>query len=106
MIVPVPFEPHMLGRRRAGYYPGMLSNILEASSVMFVDPTEDFINAHLELVIDGERRGQRPQGCLLFNIRIGDGHFSALGSAVWAASVGRRLVLLLEKDRVFRKKVH
>ena len=87
----------MLGRRRAGYYPGILSNILEVNSIMFLDPTDDFINAHLQLVIDGERRGQRPPGCPLFNAQIGDGHFSPLGSEVWAASVGRRLVLLFEK---------
>ena len=49
--------------------------------------------------IDGERKGRRQQGCPLFNDDIGDGHFSAAGSEVWAASVGRRLVLLLEKDR-------
>jgi hypothetical protein len=103
VIVPVPYEPHMLGRRRAGYYPGTLSNILEVNSTMFVDPTDDFINAHLELVIDGERRGRRPQGCPLFNVTIGDGHFSPLGSESWAASVGRRLVLLLERDRLVKK---
>jgi hypothetical protein len=103
LIVPIPYEPHMTGRRRSGYYPGMLSNILEVNSTMFLDPTDDFINAYLELVIDGERRGRRPQGCPLFNVPIGDGHFSPLGSQTWAASVGRRLVLLLEKDRAIRK---
>jgi hypothetical protein len=106
LIVPVPFEPNILGRRRAGYYPGTLSNILEVSSLMFVDPTEDFINAHLKLVIEGERRGRRPQGCPLFNDRIGDGHFSPLGSEVWATAVGRRLVLLLERDEAFWQTAH
>jgi hypothetical protein len=104
LIVPVPFETHLFGRRKAGFYPGIISNILEVNSTMFLDPSEDFINAQLELVIAGERKGQRPMGCLLFNGHIGDGHFSALGSKVWAASVGRRLVLLLEKDRVAREK--
>jgi hypothetical protein len=102
-IVPVPFEPHMLGRRRAGFYPGILSNILDVNSEMFIDPTDDFINAHLELVVEGERKGRRPQGCPLFNGRIGDGHFSARGSEVWAESVGRRLVRLLERDRAVRQ---
>ena len=104
LIVPVPFESHLFGRRKAGFYPGTLSNILEVNSTMFLDPSEDFINAQLELVIAGERKGNRPAGCLLFNGQIGDGHFSAMGSKVWAASVGRRLVLLLEKDRVTREK--
>ena len=104
LIVPVPFETHLFGRRRAGFYPGILSNILEVNSTMFLDLSEDFINAQLELVIAGERKGNRPMGCPLFNGQIGDGHFSAIGSKVWAASVGRRLVLLLEKDRVAREK--
>ena len=102
LVVPVPFEPHMLGNRRAGYYPGTLSNILEVNSTLFVDPTDDFINAYLALVVEGERKGQRPMGCPLFNVQIGDGHFSAIGSEAWAAAVGRRLVLLLEKDRLAR----
>jgi hypothetical protein len=104
LIVPAPFESHLFSRRKAGFYPGLLSNILEVNSTMFLDPSEDFINAHLELVIAGERKGQRPQGCLLFNGHIGDGHFSPTGSKVWAAAVGRRLVLLLEKDRLAHEK--
>jgi hypothetical protein len=103
LIVPVPYEPHMLGRRKAGYFPGTLSNILEVNSTMFIDPTDDFINAHLEQVIEGERLGRRPRGCLLFNVLLGDGHFSAIGSETWAASIGRRLVLLLESDRRLKK---
>src|SRR5207237_4905000 len=94
---------HLFGRRKAGFYPGTISNILEVNSTMFLDPSEDFINAQLELVIAGERKGQRPMGCLLFNGHIGDGHFSAMGSKVWSAAVGRLLVLLLEKDRVARE---
>ncbi len=105
LVVPVPFEPHMLGNRRAGYYPGTLSNILEVNSTLFVDPTDDFINAYLALVVEGERKGQRPMGCPLFNVQIGDGHFSAIGAETWAAAVGRRLVLLLEKDRLARERV-
>ncbi|HZW32527.1 MAG TPA: SGNH/GDSL hydrolase family protein [Isosphaeraceae bacterium] len=104
LIVPVPFESHLFGRRKAGFYPGTLSNILEVNSTMFLDLSDEFINAHLELVIAGELKGQRPMGCPLFNGHIGDGHFSAKGSEVWAAAVGRRLVLLLEKDRVSRER--
>src|SRR5262249_14970507 len=44
LIVPIPFEAHLFGVRKAGFYPGILSNILETSSVMFVDPMDDFIN--------------------------------------------------------------
>jgi hypothetical protein len=97
LFVPIPYMPNLLGRRKAGYYPGIISNILDISSLMFLDPAEDFINAHLESVIEGERRGHRPANSPYFNGEIGDGHFSARGSELWAASVGRRLTLLWEQ---------
>ncbi len=103
MIVCLPFEPHMLSRRRAGYYPGLLSNALEINSLELLDPTDDFINAHLELVIEGQRKGKRPSGCPLFNFEIGDGHFSPAGSETWAAIVGKRLMLLLQQNVRYRK---
>ena len=95
VVVPVPYEPHLLGRRRTGHYPGTVSNILEEPSLTFLDPSDDLLNAHLELVVAGERVGKRPSGCPLFNVQINDGHFSALGSKAWAHTVGRRLTLLL-----------
>jgi hypothetical protein len=103
VIVAAPYAPSMLGKRRAGNYPGLISNALETNSLTFLDPTDDFIDAHLQMVIDGHRKGHRPQGCVLFNEAIGDGHFSPAGSNVWAERVGRRLLLLLEEDRVRRQ---
>jgi len=100
LIVAVPFENGMLGRRKAGYYPGWITNILDIGSLSFLDPTDDFINAHLELVLAGERVGKRPYGCPLFNDPIADGHFSPAGSKAWAECVGRRLVLLLQKQKL------
>jgi len=99
LIVPAPYEPTLLGRRKAGYYPGTISNILESNALTFLDPSDELINAHLELVIAGVRIGKRPYGCPLFNLQIGDGHFSALGSRAWALTVGHRLALLLEGDQ-------
>jgi hypothetical protein len=104
LIVPAPYAPGLLSKRRTGNYPGKLLNLLDVNSLMLLDPTEDFVEAHLEEVIAGLRRGRRQQGCSLFNEAINDGHFSAAGSEVWAASVGRRLVLLLEKDRLIRER--
>ena len=60
--------------------------ILEVDSTRLLDPTDDFINAHLDLVVEGERKGQRPVDCPLFNVPIGDRHLSAIGAEVWAAS--------------------
>ena len=35
---PVPYEPVLLGRRKAGHYPGTLSTILETNAFNFLDP--------------------------------------------------------------------
>jgi hypothetical protein len=75
------------------------SNILESSSIEYLDPIESFVNEHLARVLEGTRAGNRPPTSPLFNGVIADGHFSAIGSELWAAAVGRRLVLLLEKAR-------
>ena len=100
LFVPVPINDRTLGRRKSGHYPGMISNLLNTSAVVFLNPAEAFVNSHLSLLIEGVRRGERPSGCLLYNEKIGDGHFSALGARVWAEAVGCRLTLLLEmKDR-------
>ncbi len=100
LIAAVPYENGMLGRRKAGFYPGRITNLLDLSSVSFLDPTDDFINAHLALVAEGERNGHRPYGCPLFNDPINDGHFSPEGAKVWAESVGKRLMLILERDKL------
>jgi hypothetical protein len=94
--VPVPINERTIGRRKSGLYPGMISNTLHTSAIYFLNPAESFANAHLDLLTQGERRGERPAGCLLYNEKIRDGHFSALGAQVWAEAVGRRLALLLD----------
>jgi len=98
LFVSVPFSSQMLGRRRTGGYPGAVSNILEANAIKFLDPTDAFVDAHLDLIVEAEHRGQPAAGCPLFNEDIKDGHFSALGADVWARAVGRRLLLLLEQN--------
>ncbi len=103
VIVPAPYEPGMFARRKSGNYPGMISNVLDVNGLSFLDPTDAFIDAHLEKVVELERLGKRQQGCLLFNDAIGDGHFSAAGSKVWASVVGKRLALLVERDQLVRE---
>ena len=58
LFVSVPFSPQMLGRRKTGGFPGGLSNILETSALTFLDPTDAFVDAHLELTIAAMQRGQ------------------------------------------------
>jgi hypothetical protein len=100
LVVAAPYAPTMFGKRKTGFYPGLITNVLELNGLMFLDPTDSLIDAHLQLVIDGQRQGRRPPGCPLFNETIGDSHFSPVGSEAWADRVGRRIALLLEYDRV------
>jgi len=95
----VPLENQIIGRRFAGNYPGRVSNILESVGIEFFDPIDSFVNEHLARMLAGARAGNRPRTSPLFNGVIADGHFSAIGSELWAAEVGQRLVLLLEKAR-------
>ncbi len=96
LTVPAPMESQINGRRFAGNYPGQLSNILDSIGIEYLDPIESFVNEHLARVLEGSRAGNRPMTSPLFNGVIADGHFSAIGSEVWAAAVGQRLVFLLE----------
>ncbi len=104
LFVPVPYVPGILGKRRIGHYPGGIMNVLDINGVNFVDVDDAFIDEHLDRLVAGLLVGKRPRGCLLLNEDIGDGHFSALGSEVWAERVGRRLVRLLEAQRVLRRR--
>jgi hypothetical protein len=104
LFVPVPYVPGMLGKRRMGHYPGGIMNVLDINGINFVDADDSFIDEHLDRLVAGLRQGKRPQGCLLFNDAIGDGHFSALGSEVWAGRVGARLTRLLDAHQALRKR--
>ncbi|MGA2703592.1 MAG: SGNH/GDSL hydrolase family protein [Isosphaeraceae bacterium] len=97
LTIPAPLESQINARRFAGNYPGKVSNILESAGIEFLDPIESFVNEHLARVLEGTRAGNRPTTSPLFNGVIADGHFSAIGSELWAAEVGQRLALLLEK---------
>jgi hypothetical protein len=104
MVVVVPHEPHMFGQRMSGNYPGPLTNILKIDGASFLDPIESFINEQLKLIVDGARKGRPAKNCSLFNAVIDDAHFSAAGAEVWAAAVGRRLILLREREQALREK--
>jgi hypothetical protein len=99
LIVPVPDESKLGGRRFDGSYPGQIANLCECGGTFYLDPTEDFINEHLRLMRDLEAQGRRPVKSPLFNGHIDDGHFSPLGSALWAKSVARRMTLLWERPQ-------
>ena len=67
----------------------------------YLDPIAEFANAQLEIINKYQALwAWLPTGSPLFNGRIGDGHFSARGGEIWAAAVGRRVALLIEKRRL------
>ncbi len=105
LVVPAPWVNQIEGPQRAGNYPGKFSNVLEATGLEYLDPIEDFVNAHLSGKLAAIRDGKPTTGSSLFNGRLGDGHFSFEGCRVWAAAVGRRLELLIEK-RLSAEEVH
>jgi lysophospholipase L1-like esterase len=98
LIVAAPVEGSLLKQRNSGYYPGTLANMLDLESALFLDPMEDFVNAHLRAYRPGDRRDRLPRHGALFNDDLHDSHFSAAGSRVWAEAVGRRLVPVLGED--------
>ncbi len=100
LTVAVPFKGNVVGRRRAGRYPGQILNVLNIRSLNFLDPVDEFVSALLEEEVAATERGGALAQRSLFNDAFGDDeHFSAFGSEVWAKAVGRRLVLLLKRQR-------
>ncbi|MHB1559768.1 MAG: SGNH/GDSL hydrolase family protein [Isosphaeraceae bacterium] len=99
LIVAAPMELCIVGERNSGNYPGQLVNTLTLPGEMFLDPMDDFLNAHLLLRKHACERGADPRTMSLFNDGLNDGHFSPAGSRVWAESVGRRLIRLMDQDR-------
>jgi hypothetical protein len=97
LVVPAPWVKQIEEPQLAGHYPGKFSNALEATGLEYLDPMEDFVNAHLAAALETRKEDQFPSGNTLFNGRVGDAHFSAEGSRVWAKAVGLRLALLIEK---------
>ncbi len=100
LFVAVPERSLVHSFRNAGNYPGKLTNILEVSGPTVFNPIEAFVDKHLDVLLEGALRGQRPSDSLLYNDRYYDGHFSARGSEVWASAVGERLSLVLEREHV------
>jgi len=104
VFVPAPWVDQLEGPQLAGFYPGMISNLLESTGVEYLDPISDFVDAHLASSLKGESTGVAPTGSSLFNRRIGDGHFSPEGCELWAAVVGRRLELMIQERQAAEKR--
>ncbi len=97
LFVPAPWVNQLKDAQLAGNYPGMISNVLEATGLEFLDPISEFANAQLAASLKAEATGPTSSASPLFNGHLGDGHFSPEGCELWAAVVGRRLHLLIQQ---------
>ena len=95
LLVPVPFEGQVTRRGNQGHYPGRVSDLSETAPIFYLNPIAAFTDEHLRLIREAEAIHRRPATSPLFNGHLGDGHFSALGSALWGREVGRRIALLV-----------
>lgn len=99
LVVPAPVIDQIERLRQGASYPGMVADLSGAAGLEYLDVTDQFVDAHLRAVIAARTQGQVVHSSPLFNGRLEDHHFSKLGSEVWGAAVGQRLVLLLEEKR-------
>jgi hypothetical protein len=99
LLVAAPLEVQILGRREAGFYPGEVANVWEASGFFFLDLADPFVDEHLRLTAERIHARRRPQTSPLYNGHLHDAHFSSEGAALWGREVGRRLLRLLDYDR-------
>ena len=73
------------GQRKAGFYPGMVSNILESSGQSYLDPFEDFATELLRLSTERSAKGSRPRPTHSSTV-----HSATATSRLWAAISGPR----------------
>jgi hypothetical protein len=93
ILVPGPGQSTLLGPRTLLDYQAQVDRIYGRGGPRYVDPLEAFADALLRLKNEGVRRGA-PNPDPLYNTRyLGDQHYSALGSDLWARVVARRLLL-------------
>ena len=96
LLVPVPGQTVLLGRRNLDEYQAPVNRIFKRGGGRFVDPLEAFTDALFRLKNEGLRTGV-PNTDPFFNVQtMGDYHFSALGADLWACEVARRLMLVWE----------
>ena len=94
LVVPVPTEDSLTGRRDESVFPGKVSKIHHGSGINYVNPLELFATEHLCLRAEALHQGQPFPYSPLFNRRYGDNHLSPSGCELWAAIVARRLLLI------------
>ena len=97
LLVSVPCEGQIMGARKDGRYPGPIADIFEGGGLYYCSPLDQFIDEHLRLRREGERKGISRATSPLYNGHIADNHFSPAGAALWAKVVSHRLGLLMTR---------
>jgi hypothetical protein len=103
LLVPVPHQEQVEQKRTNGHYPGRLFDEVSFSPKLAVSLVDDFINENLRLKRDEPDKVAGMQSSILYNASIKDGHFSSLGAALWARTVGTRIALLLDPSKLGRQ---
>jgi hypothetical protein len=96
ITAPVPYDDQVTSLRRGGNFPGKADNLMRSSSPFYCFPIEDLIDELLRLRAAEAAAGRRmisPNP--LYNLHLGDHHFTPRGAEVWGRAVGRRVALLL-----------
>lgn len=107
VFAPIPWEGQLAGQRNSGDYPARIANITHASGAFFCDATDTFVDEHLVIRREYQDAGREmPSRTPLYNGHLGDGHFSARGSALWGRFVAGRLALMLGRPDRGRKAPH
>lgn len=104
LTVPMPYDHQITASRHEGGYPGKLNDVTGVSSLRYIFPIEDLVDEYVRIRLEATRTGAPISANPLYNVHLGDHHFSPRGSDVWARAVGRRLSPLLELHLAERRK--
>jgi hypothetical protein len=98
LTVAVPIIEQINGTRDEREYPARITDIHQGTTAAYLNPFEQFLDAHLRLIAEDEEARQNRSQCVLYNYRINDNHFSPRGSKLWAEIVARRLDGLMNQS--------
>ncbi len=96
MIAPVPYDSQVSAIRMQGGYPGRLGDLTGSSTMHYIFPIEDLVDEFSRMRLESARTGHSKSSNPLYNVHLGDHHFSPRGCQVWASAIGRRVAPLLE----------
>ena len=94
LLVPGPGPTTLLGPRNLHDFQAQVNRIFGRGGSRYVDPLEAFTDALFRVKNDGKRTGVTDPDPFYNTRFLGDQHYSAQGSDLWARVVARRLLLV------------